>query len=69
MVVHAGVNRTVYITHGVDKTRPGILQIQKRKKSIGIKLTTKLHVGVTTVLIDTIKEWAQKIKIRLNALR
>jgi hypothetical protein len=59
-VVHAGVNPTVYITRVVDETRPGILQIQKREKSIGIKLTTKLHVGVTTVLIDTIRSGRKK---------
>jgi hypothetical protein len=31
-MVHSGINPTVHITRVVDKTRPGILQIQKRQK-------------------------------------
>ena len=65
-MVQAGVNPTAHITRVINKARPRILQIQKRKQAIGIELPTKLHIGIATVLIDTIEKGARKNKICLN---
>ena len=67
--MEARLNPTVHIAGVVDETRSWILKIQEGKQSIGIELTTKLHIGVGDVLMDALQQWKRKREIGLNRFR
>ena len=67
--MEARLNPTVHIPGVVEETRSWILKIREGKQSIGIELTTELHIGVADILIDALQQWTRKREIVLNRFR